>query len=98
MNLIKKHIINVFLVFFSIIFILIFLELFLLWNDYYRDYKNPYVTKINNIKYEIYFDKKKLNKKKKFMLLVTALFKGTFVHLIKEHFLMKCKKSMKLLT
>lgn len=70
MNWIKNLITNLFITLLSIIFIFILLEAFLIWDDYYKDYPNPYITKINNIKYDVYFDKKKINNNKKNIFVV----------------------------
>jgi hypothetical protein len=78
MNSIKKNITNLFLLFFSIIFTFIFLELFLIWDDYFKNYEKPYITEINNVKYEIYFDKKKLNNKKKIYIIGDSFIQGDF--------------------
>jgi hypothetical protein len=78
MSWIKNFIANLFITLLSVTFIFILLEVFLMWDDYYKDFPNPYITKINNIKYKVYFDNKKLNNNKKILVMGDSFIQGDF--------------------
>lgn len=78
----KKHnhyVKDFFTIFFSIIFVLLLIEIFLIFDDHYKKFQNPYQTKINDVKYEINFDKKKLiNKNNKIFVYGDSFIQGDY--------------------
>ena len=80
--ILKKHnhyVKNFLTIFFSIIFVLLLIEIFLIFDDHYKKFQNPYQTKINDVKYEINFDKKKLiDNNNKIFVYGDSFIKGDF--------------------
>lgn len=81
MKIFKKYnnnIKNFLTLFFSLLVALFLIELFLIFDDYYKKFKNPYITKINDVRYKINFEKKKLNSKKKIFVVGDSFIQGDF--------------------
>ena len=76
----KNHYVkDFFTIFFSIIFILLLIEIFLIIDDHHKKFQNSYQTKINDVKYEINFDKKKLiDNNNKIFVYGDSFIKGDF--------------------
>ena len=79
--MLKKKVIfiNLLISILSIFIILILFEFFLRWDDYYKQYPNPYNLNINNVSYNLFLDEKKLMKsKKKIILFGDSFIQGEF--------------------